>query len=190
MKLSPMRYKDYTWPHNPRVYTVDYRRAVAEHKTPFGLYQLEDLGRTHRVMEGQGEFIGPDAYRQFGRLANVFYQGGPGRLVHPLWQTSSAHFVSLRLMQEPRPDYVRYAFTFWEDNGGGSGPVLRPARAAEAGARSAPGGRAGTVHRVRRGESLWTIAGAYGLTAEELMALNPQIKNPSRIEMGQEVNVG
>ena len=36
--------------------------------------------------------------------------------VHPLWQTANAYFVSLRLEQEPRPDYVRYSFAFWEDD--------------------------------------------------------------------------
>lgn len=190
MTLSPMRYKGYTWPHNPRVYTVDYRRNMATHKTPFGLYQLEDLGRTNRIMEGEGEFIGPDAYRQFGQLANVFYQSGPGQLVHPLWQTSSAYFVSLRLMQEPRPDYVRYAFTFWEDNGQYSGPVLRTAGTGNSGSGGSSQPIGGRFHRVRKGESLWIIARKYGISLNRLIALNPQIKNPNRIQVGQEVRVG
>lgn len=67
-------------------------------------------------MEGEGEFVGPDAYSQFGQLANMFYNGGPGLLIHPLWQAANAYFVSLRLEQEPRPDFVRYSFTFWEDD--------------------------------------------------------------------------
>ena len=73
--------------------------------------QLQDLGRTNRIMEGEGEFVGPDAYSQFGQLANMFYNGGPGLLIHPLWQAANAYFVSLRLEQEPRPDFVRYSFT-------------------------------------------------------------------------------
>ena len=51
----------------------------------------------------EGEFVGEGAYAQFGQLANVFYNGGPGLLVHPLWQAANAYFVSLRLEQEPRP---------------------------------------------------------------------------------------
>ena len=43
--LTPMRYKSYTWPHNPRVYSIDYERKMAVHKVPFGLYHLQDLGR-------------------------------------------------------------------------------------------------------------------------------------------------
>ena len=186
--LSPMRYKDYTWPHNPRVYAIRYERKMAVHKTPFGLYQLQDLGRTNRVMEGEGEFSGPGAYGQFGQLANVFYSGGPGLLVHPLWQASSAYFVSLRLEQEPRPDYVRYAFTFWEDNGSYRGLAVQ-----ETGRSGPEDTGEGTVsaacHTVVRGETLWELARRYGRTVEELVALNPQIKNPSLIFPGQEVRV-
>ena len=115
MLLTPMRYKEYVWPHNPRVYSIDYERIMAVNKVPFGLYYLQDLGRTRRVMKGEGEFIGEDAYTQFGQLANVFYSGGPGQLIHPLWQTANAYFVSLRLEQEPMRDYVRYSFEFWEE---------------------------------------------------------------------------
>ena len=68
MTLSPMRYKGYTWPHNPRVYSIDYERKMAVNKTPFGLFHLQDLGRTNRIMEGEGEFVGPDAYAQFASL--------------------------------------------------------------------------------------------------------------------------
>ena len=95
MLLAPMRYKGYSWPHNPRVYSIDYERNMAVNKIPFGYYFLQDLGRTRRVMRGEGEFCGEDAYAQFGELANVFYEKGPGILIHPLWQTASAYFVEL-----------------------------------------------------------------------------------------------
>ena len=55
MLLTPMRYKEYVWPHNPRVYSIDYERIMAVNKVPFGLYYLQDLGRTRRVMKGEGE---------------------------------------------------------------------------------------------------------------------------------------
>lgn len=78
MDLSPMRYKSYTWPHNPRVYSIDYERKMAVHKTPFGLFRLQDLGRTNRIMEGEGEFVGPDAYSQFGQLGQYVLQRRSG----------------------------------------------------------------------------------------------------------------
>ncbi len=191
MVLSPMRYKNYIWPHNPRVYSIDYERKMALHKTPFGLYQLQDLGLSNRVMEGEGEFVGEGAYRQFGQLANVFYNSGPGLLIHPLWQVSSAYFVSLRLEQEPRPDYVRYSFTFWEDNSGWSGLANQDTGLAQGGGGLEDGGASsGAVyHRVVKGDTLWDLARKYGVSLPELVALNPQIKNPNLIRVGEEVRV-
>ena len=81
--LQPMRYKDYVWPHNPRSYQITYRRAVAVHKVPYGHYTMENLGQSYRVMTGRGEFVGPQAYEEFKRLASVYYSGGAGILVHP-----------------------------------------------------------------------------------------------------------
>ena len=193
MTLSPMRYKSYIWPHNPRVYSIDYRRDMALHKTPFGLYHLQDLGLANRVMEGEGEFVGEGAYSQFGQLANLFYAGGTGLLVHPIWQAANAFFVSLRLEQEPRPDYVRYSFTFWEDDSWYTGLAARMSgqQAAEEGQTGAGQGTAASpvYHRVVKGDTLWALAGKYGVSLEELVALNPQIKNPNLIYIGDEVRV-
>ena len=47
-----MRYKDYVWPHNPRVYTIEYKRTMGARKVPFGRYHLQDLGPAQRVMRG------------------------------------------------------------------------------------------------------------------------------------------
>lgn len=181
-----MRYKNYIWPHNPRIYTIDYERVMVQNKVPFGLYHLQDLGRARRVMRGEGEFAGPEAYAQFGALANVFYEQGPGLLVHPLWQSASAYFVELSLKQEPRPDYVSYTFTFWEDLDWYDFSLKQTSTAAVQAAASP----AGVLrHRVAQGETLWAIARRYGVTVEQVIALNPQIKNPNLIRAGQEVRV-
>ena len=189
MTLTPMRYKNYTWPHNPRIYTMEYRREMAVNKIPFGLYQLQDLDRTCRVMEGEGEFVGPEAYAQFGRLANVFYQGGPGLLIHPLWQTTSAYLVALRVQQQPRPDYVKYSFTFWEDISRYSTVPKRVT--SQAGQSSGPAAAAASVryHRVVKGDTLWAIAKRYDVKLAELIALNPPTRHPNLIRVGDEVRV-
>ena len=43
MRLSSMRYKNYTWPHNPETFVVEYRRQMAAHKIPLGGCVLQDL---------------------------------------------------------------------------------------------------------------------------------------------------
>ena len=134
MRLTAMRFKDYTWPHNPEVYTVENRRRVAVHQVPFGRCVLQELGGSYRVFRGEGAFVGRDAYEQFKELETVFQSEGPGQLIHPVWQARPAYFVSLRLTEEPVPEYVRYSFEFWEDYAGyqtGVETITPPKAAAE-----------------------------------------------------------
>lgn len=196
MLLTPMRYKDYIWPHNPATYSITYERQVAVHKVPFGRYCMQDLGMGCRVMRGQGEFSGKNAYEEFKKLATVFYNEGPGLLIHPLWQISNAYFTALKLEQEPLPDYVRYSFEFRErfdgyqesltsdpsspaDGSGGTGDA-----AAAAGLPNQE-----NVYTVVSGDTLWGVAKRYGVTLEKLLQANPGIKNPNLIHPGDKVVV-
>jgi LysM repeat protein len=45
------------------------------------------------------------------------------------------------------------------------------------------------VYVVKAGDTLSAIAHRFGLTIEELQAANPQIKNPDRIAIGDEINI-
>lgn len=191
MRLTPMRYKEFTWPHNPEIYTVEYRRQMAAHKVPFGRCVLQDLGYTYRVLKGEGVFTGNDAYRQLQELAAVFQESGPGLLVHPVWQAERAYFVELKVTEEPLPDYVRYSFTFWEDWNGYSGGLTA---SDDGGALSGTGSRtaaaesaAAETYTVRKGDTLWGIAKRYDVTLAALIAANPQIKNPNLIYPGDKV---
>lgn len=184
-----MRYKDYVWPHNPRVYAIGFQRAMGAAKVPFGRYCLQDLGPGQRVMQGEGEFVGEDAYQQFKKLATVFYSEGPGLLVHPVWQISNAYFVELSLTQEPRADYVKYTFTFWEGyEGHNTGLQVSQGTESGQGASSTTSAQE-QWYTVVRGDTMWGIAQRYNMSLTALVALNPQIKNPSLILVGQKVRV-
>lgn len=164
---------------------------MALHKTPFGRYCLQNLGMTRRVMQGEGEFVGKDAYERFKALATVFYDETPGVLSHPVWQSSKAYFTELLLTQEPQEDYVRYRFCFWEcfeeDLGNALRPVEQPGAAAAAPQWEQK--QEARYHSVTSGDSLWKIAKAYGLGLSQLLQLNPQIKNPNLIHPGEQVRV-
>lgn len=192
-RLAPMRYKNFIWPHNPRTYTIGYERRMASHDTPHRKSRLEAMGMAHRVMRGEGEFFGPDAYDQFKALASVFYDDTPGVLVHPVWQTVNAYFVELALEQEPRADYVRYSFAFWECGEEEKAFALREVKTGSNVPEGAGGSGkttpAAVYHTVVRGDTLWAIARTYGVELSQLIAWNPQIKNPNLILPGQKVRV-
>lgn len=194
MRLTPMRYKDYTWPHNPEVYTVERQRRLVVHQIPFGRCVIQDLGGMYRVLHGEGVFVGAGAYEQFRELAEVFQEGGSGILVHPVWQTERAWFASLQVTEEPLPDYVRYSFEFWEDWTGYDGGLREVLVADESGQNIGSAGdtdtdQAGSVYIVRKGDTLWGIAKRYGVALTTLIASNPQIKNPNLIYPGDRVNI-
>ena len=45
------------------------------------------------------------------------------------------------------------------------------------------------LYTIKKGENLSKIATDHGVTLEELMAANPQIKNPNRIAEGQQITI-
>ena len=194
MRLTPMRYKDYTWPHNPEVYAVERQRRLVVHQIPFGRCVIQDLGGMYRVLRGEGVFAGEGAYEEFRQLAAVFQEGGSGLLVHPVWQTERAWFASLQVTEEPLPDYVRYSFEFWEDWDGYDGrmtevDVSGTLPQEDTAVDSDAAKREQTVYLVRKGDTLWGIAKKYGVELTALIAANPRIKNPNLIYPGDRVNI-
>lgn len=188
MRLAPMRFKEFTWPHNPEVYTVEYRRRVAVHQVPFGPCVMQELGEAYRVLKGEGVFAGRNAYAQFKKLAEVFRSEGPGMLIHPVWQIERAYFISLEAAEEPLPDFVRYRFEFWEDRGGYGGGLKAAAENDGSPASTSPLQNT-RVHTVRKGDTLWGIARQYGVDLTALVRANPQVKNPNLIYPGEAVKI-
>ncbi|HWH72628.1 MAG TPA: M23 family metallopeptidase [Candidatus Sulfotelmatobacter sp.] len=50
-----------------------------------------------------------------------------------------------------------------------------------------PGGKPGRRYAVQQGDSLWELAGRYGISLEDLLASNPQVDNPGHLQIGQEI---
>ena len=95
--------------------------------------------------------------------------------------------MALALTQEPRKDYVRYTFTFWETYSRYR-DTLAPAGASDEGSAPQTGG--GTT-LPGGGPTPWPrgrpcgASPRLGVTLGELLAKNPQLKNPNVIQPGQ-----
>ncbi len=193
MILAPMRFKNFVWPHNPRVYSITYERKMAIHKIPFGRHCLQSLGQTRRVLKGEGEFVGESAYDTFKALATVFYEETPGVLAHPVWMTTTAWFAALELRQAPRRDYVAYSFEFWEvvDGCGETRLASRPTVSSGGSSEEAAAEETGEAqwHTVVRGDTLWELSRRYGTELSRIVELNPSIRNPNLIYPGEKVRV-
>ena len=189
MILSPMRFKNFVWPHNPRVYSITYERQLALHKIPFGRHYLQSLGQSRRVLKGEGEFVGEGAYDTFKALATVFYEETPGTLVHPVWVTTTAWFAGLELRQEPRRDYVAYSFEFWEVVPDGNTTALTTVAVNSGGTAADTAAAREEWYTVVKGDTLWGLSLRYGVPLSQIISLNPDIRNPNLIYVGQRVRI-
>ncbi len=81
---------------------------------------------------------------------------------------------------------------FGTDEGGGAGATPTPAATEQATAEAEPTALpvpTQQVHIVVKGNTMSKIAKKYGVTVEELMAANPQIKNPNKIAIGDAITI-
>lgn len=177
---AAMRYKSFVWPHNPRTFSLTLQRQTAVQKMPGGTFVTQDLGRSCRVMTGEGEFCGLGAYDTFKQLAAVFAMEGPGILMHPHWLGASVYFTRLTLRQEPTEQYVAYSFEFTE-----AGDTLRNMLTYQELVIPKP-----TEYTVKEGETVWSLCQKLGLRTAQLLQYNPELANPNDLKSGQVVKIG
>jgi LysM repeat protein len=70
---------------------------------------------------------------------------------------------------------------------GGASPTASPAAETPVPTPTVPPEPTPVVYVVKSGDSLGKIANRYDLTVEQIMAANPEIKNPNKISVGQEI---
>jgi LysM repeat protein len=76
--------------------------------------------------------------------------------------------------------------------GGGGNPAasVRPSAGATASLQpTEPPAPTPILYTIKKNETLSRIATAHGITIEELLAANPQIKNPDKIVEGQQITI-
>lgn len=199
IRLKPIVYKDYTWPHNPTFYQIRFIKDIIEHRYPkIHGAELEDFGMNARVFSGSGVFFGEDAYVEFGKLATVFYDLGPGKLIHPLWMPTDAVFSRLEVKQEPTPNYVEYEFEFIEYKKINIiTEIIEPPQPPQAEQPEQPvpeqqstpkKAEKEVTHTVKQGETLSHIGVMYGVPWRTIADYNKStISNPNIIRIGQKI---
>ncbi|QTD45487.1 glycoside hydrolase family protein [Ottowia testudinis] len=157
----------------------------------------QDMGKFEAAVQRQVKV--PLTQGQFDALTSFTFNCGEGALKN-----------STLLKKLNAGDYAgaQAEFHKWNKGGGRVLPGLVKRRAEEAqmfghaapsGAsaptsasqalRNAAGAASARTHTVRAGDTLWDIARANGVSLQNLIAANPQIKNPNLIHAGQKVNI-
>lgn len=169
MKLVPMRFKGFSWHHNPREITFECGRKVNEHKSPYGKAYIQDTGRKNMVVKGVGELYGTDCMEQFDRLLQLFKSGGQGVLAIPKLTPIYAVFESIKIMGEPKPDVLTYSFVFRE--------VMERKTDVK------------PFSYIAKNETLWDISHKFDVSIDELVALNIHIKRPDIVLDGSVIKL-
>lgn len=174
MKLTPMSYRDYIWPHNPETIRVARAKSIRSYSVPDGGDVLQSMGNGGRVVTGGGAFTGEGCMEEFARLTAAFSEAGVGTLRVPGFDPFEAVFSSFSMKGAAQPDCVQYEFEFRED---GSAP------------REQTDAAWPKSYVCKGGETLWSIANRFGTDLEALRALNPSVEWPNGLEAGIEVRV-
>lgn len=203
MGLAPLKFKGYVWPHNPSIYSIRFTKDVIKHRYP-GLNNadLEDLGMDARVFIGSGAFFGPNAYDQFKELATVFYDKGPGMLIHPIWMPTKAIFVRLEAKQEPTPNYVEYEFEFIEHVDIQIIQEIKSTETPNSGSNSngstnstnnksnVSSSNKNITYTVKQGDTLSGIGAKFGVPWKNIANANKNlIKDPNMIQIGWKLTI-
>lgn len=169
MKLVPMRFKGFSWHHNPREITFECGRKVNEHKSPFGKAYIQDTGRNNMIVKGVGELYGTDCMEQFNSLLQLFKSGGQGVLAIPKLTPIYAIFESIKILGEPKPDVLTYSFVFRE--------VMERKTDVK------------PLSYIAENETLWDISHKFDISIDELVALNIHIKRPDIVLDGSVIKL-
>lgn len=119
--MDKLTFKTYMWPQNPHTYKEECIREPHFITVDREKY-YEGMGQMQRIITGKGTFFGENAVSQFQKLVEVFEEGEPGNLQHPLWGIRYCYFTGLELTQEPKEDCIAYRFTFTQANANGEIP--------------------------------------------------------------------
>ncbi len=122
--MDKLKYKDFTFPHNPRSIQVESQSRTAALLRP-GIGGLaQNLGPACRVVRGEGAFYGSTAAEHCRRLQQLQAESSSGSLFIPSLAPMRAFFTKLTLLCEGDGSILVYQFEFTEEQAGDGGEGL------------------------------------------------------------------
>jgi hypothetical protein len=171
MTISTMRYKGYSWSHNPKTLKVSTEDEIKEQVILENNSFVRKLGNKGRVITGTGQLYGEDCIKQYEALLKLQSKEGSGILSLPDTLPFYAFFKSIELACDPTPEVVTYNFEFIED------------------LSKTSAGQRKIYHSALSEETLWDIAYAYNIDIEKLVELNPRLKRVDELSEGEQVRI-
>lgn len=112
-----MRYRGFTFPHNPKRIEVISVNQEAGFFLP-GVGELrQHIGSRGRRITGEGSFCGADAAYQSSQITQLQRRAGSGLLQLPGCPPLKAFFTALTIICEGDGQTYSYKFEFTEDMG-------------------------------------------------------------------------
>ena len=175
------------WPGEQEATTPPRRPAVDARRAPVGYAPVGASRGERRVAGTHREIVDPEAPsweqpRRFESYPSLRSRGGG--IPRPVAYALIVLLVGVALFATP--------FLLRGFGGGGDGAAPTPSPAGSAVASAAPSPTpvptpAQIVYVVKAGDTVSKIASRYGVTIDQLLAANPQIKNANQIAIGDQV---
>lgn len=169
MICANMRYKGFSWHHNPKRLNIKNSRKTVTLSYPYSYEQTQEIFRENCIITGEGELYGGDCIRQFNVLNRLFSQKGGGVLSIGGLPSVEAYFTKLELLCEPKENIISYSFEFTQCSS------------------KEKTNTSVNYHIAESGETLWDIAYIYGTAVEALWEKNPVYKRPDSVQEGDRV---
>lgn len=112
MKLSAMRFKGFTWHHNPKSLTIKCSDKIVSYSYPHFRAVVESFYSEPVTVSGVGELYGEDCLKQYERLQELYKEGKSGVLCLPKLMPIYACFEKLNVEASTTPSLLTYSFTF------------------------------------------------------------------------------
>ncbi len=171
MELALMRYKGFTFRCNPESLEILRDSSMVTYIKPSYGEERSELSPKCRVIKGKGELRGKDCIEEYEKLCKLQAKGGAGVLSLPVIKPLKAYFKKLDMEADATPDRILYSFEFVE------------AESFYAKDNTAK------LHLVLEGETLFDIAFEYGVSVDSLVKLNPSVRRPDELRVGEEIRI-